>query len=100
MTKNEILSELAKEKFIENTLKNISKGSFKNIDDLSQDLYLKLLEKDEDKIVDLYEKKQLNYFIVKMITTNLFSPRSDYAYDYKKWDDKRTDLSTIIDNEE
>lgn len=100
MTKYEIIEELAREKFIEQSLSNISKGTFKNTEDLAQDLYLKLLEKEDDKIVSLYENNQLKFFIVKMITTNLFSPRSDYAYDYKKWDDKKTDISTIIEKED
>lgn len=96
MTKNEIIERIAKEKMIEEIINNLAIGETKfNLDDLKQDVYLALLNKDEDKIIQLYINKQLKFYIVRMIINQLFSKTSPYYLKYKK-NDK---IFTTLDNE-
>lgn len=86
MTKKQIINQLAKRKTIENILNKFVKyQSYK--DDLSQDLYISLLEKPDDQIIKLYESEQLNYFIVGMIRHNIISKTSPFYKQYKKFQD-------------
>ena len=91
-TKYEIIEELAKNKVVEEIVNNTAKGSYPDTDDFINDIYLELLEKPEDKIQQLYEKKQIKFFISRMITNNLFSANSRYYYKYQIWNNKRTEL--------
>ena len=91
-TKNEIIEELAKNKVVEEIAINTSKGSYPDLDDFINDIYLELLEKPEDKIQQLYQKNQIKFFISRMITNNLFSANSRYYYKYQLWNNKRTEL--------
>lgn len=85
VTKEEIISKLASDRTIENLIENITHTRDEDFKDLAQDLYLDLLNKDDDKIISLWEKGEMNYFIVKMITNSVFSANSPYYYLYKKF---------------
>lgn len=95
-TKKEIVNDLANNKFIENIL-------FKNrlvspyVEDLAQDLYISLLDKDEQFIIDLYNKKQLEFYIRRMITNNIFSKTSQYYMKYQKFRKKSDELKYDTD---
>lgn len=78
MTKNEVVEKLAKERIVEQIVSNISKSSDDLLNDLVQEIYLDLLEKDEDKIINLYETNQMRYFITRMIINNLHSTNSPF----------------------
>lgn len=54
-------------------------------DDLEQEIYMILLEYDKDKIIELYEKKQLRYFIVGIIQRQYNSKTSPFYKKYKKY---------------
>lgn len=54
-------------------------------DDLIQDVALVVLEKPPEFISELYDKKQLKYYIVRVIMNNLFSTSSPYYCKYKKY---------------
>lgn len=86
MTKNEIIEKLAKERLVEQICSNIAKSS--NYDDtlkdLSQNIYVDLLSKDEEKIINLYETNQIRFFVVRMVTNNLFSKNSPFYQTFKK----------------
>lgn len=92
-TKNEIVELIANEKLIEDVILNITGEMTTNYQDLAQDLYISLLEKEESKIVELYEKKELRWFIVRMVLNNLKSVNSRYYYNYIK----NTDYTNIDD---
>lgn len=100
MTKYEIIEELAKNKVVEEIANNTAKNSFPNIEDFVNDIYLELLEKPEDKIQQLYEKKQIKFFISRMVTNNLFSANSRYYYKYQMWNNKRTELKEFKTTED
>ena len=84
MTKNDVVEIIAKEKMVETAIANIAKTNSDVLNDLSQNIYLDLLSKDEDKIINLYETNQLRFFIVRMITNNLFSKNSPFYQTFKK----------------
>ena len=84
MTKNEVIGKLAKEKVVETAITNIAKTNSDTLKDLSQNIYVDLLLKDEEKIVNLYETNQLRFFIVRMILNNLFSKNSPFYQTFKK----------------
>lgn len=83
--KQQIIRELAQQKKIEELVDNITKTSSFELDDLVQDIYVNLLEYDAEKLIKLYESKQLIFFIVRMIYNNYFSKTSRYYYKYKKF---------------
>lgn len=78
MTKNEVVNIIAKERLVEQIVSNIAKSSDDLLNDLSQEIYLDLLQKDEDKIINLYETNQMRYFITRMIINNLHSTNSPF----------------------
>ena len=78
MSKNEIIGRLAKERMVETIVSNIAKSADDLLNDLSQEIYLDLLQKDEDKIINLYETNQMRYFITRMIINNLHSTNSPF----------------------
>ena len=94
MTKNEVISVIAKERMVEQIVSNIAKSSDDLLNDLVQEIYLDLLSKSEEKIVNLYETNQLRFFIVRMATNNLFSKNSPYYQTFKK----NANLTVDIDN--
>lgn len=77
----EIAAILAREQRVETMVKNIAHAHSLSQDlrDLCQMVYLLILTYDPDKIVDLWENDQINFFLARIIRTNLFSPRSPYA---------------------
>ena len=77
---------IAKEKVVEQIVSNIAKSADcdDTLKDLSQEIYLDLLSKDEEKIVNLYETNQIRFFVVRMVTNNLFSKNSPFYQTFKK----------------
>lgn len=62
------------------------------MNDLEQDIYVELLEKDDDVIETLYNKNQLNYYLTRMVINNINSKTSRYFYKYKKDKLKQTKI--------
>lgn len=56
-----------------------------DIEDLTQEIYLILLEYDTEKIEQMYINGQLNFFIVKIINNQYFSANSPFYKKYKKY---------------
>lgn len=96
MTKREIIEGIAKKKVVEKIISSITKCSEESLNDLAQDIYINLLEKDENYIVDINERKEIKKFIVGMVKNNYFSKTSRYFKDYKKWEINKRQ----IENEE
>lgn len=82
MTKYEIINELAKNKTVEKMLTHFSTI---NKADLSQNIYLSLLCKDENMLNELYSKGQINQYICGIIYRQVFSGHSHhYCQNVKK----------------
>lgn len=81
---NKIMTEIYEEKTVRDILENMRVSST-DIDDLEQEIYMILLEYKKDKIVELYENKQLKYFIVGIIQRQYNSKTSPFYKKYKKY---------------
>lgn len=93
MEKYEIVAELAQNKTIEEIVGNIAKNPQDDtLKDLAQMLYEDLLLKDEEKIVQLYEDGQLQYFITRMVLNSINSKTSRYYYLFGRFNNKIQEL--------
>ena len=101
MTSNQIINELAKNKVVEKLVANISPddnppGSLSSDNqDLSQLIYLTLLEKPNSLIEDLYSKGELIFYVIRIITRNVYSTTSPYYRTIKKFKNKTTDINDL-----
>ena len=102
-TNSEIINEIANAQLIEEIIGGVSYSKFENqvnLQDLAQDIYLQLLQMRTDKLNDLYIKKQLRFWVTRIITNNIHSKTSPYFYTYKKAQMQSVSISDIdIDNE-
>lgn len=95
MTKKQIIDEIAHTSTVEKIVYKMlaaSKNRFDCPDDLVQDIYILLLEKDDSLISDLYNKKELGYYILKITRNQLISDHSPYYYKYIKFGTQSDDL--------
>lgn len=99
MTKNEVIGKLAKERIVETIVSNIAKSSDDLLNDLVQEIYLDLLQKDEDKIIKLYESNQMRYFITRMVINNIHSTNSPYWCKYKRFTQNMNEITGDIADE-
>lgn len=91
--KNDIIGMLALSGKVEELISNITKTpKNEDITDLAQDIYLELLQKPDSLIQELHNKGELLYFIVKIITNNIYSQNSPYYYKYIKYNERRKPL--------
>lgn len=79
-----IIEELYREKVIRNIITNMNVFEG-DIDDLEQEVFTILLEYDVNKIIEMYNKKQLKFFIVGIVTRQYFSKTSPFYKKYKKY---------------
>ena len=102
-TNAQIINEIANAHLIEEIISGITYSKFENAEnlkDLAQDIYLQLLQMDTKKLHDLYCKKQLRYWITRIITNNIHSKTSPYYYQYKKAQRQSVNINDIdIDDE-
>lgn len=101
MTRGEIITQLKKENLVRKIINNTNKGQEQkyNMDDLEQDIWLELLTKQsEEKIVELYQKNQIHYFISRLVSNNLKSITSRYYYTYKKRMLQNVEIDDLIKN--
>ena len=80
MTRNEIVEQIAREKRVENYIRNVAHTSrlAQDLQDLAQMVYLTLLTYDEDKILDLWENDELGFFIARVVLTQYRSTDSPW----------------------
>lgn len=81
---NRIIEEVYDKGIIRDIIENM-RVSRLDADDLEQEIFMILLEYDKDKIIELYEKKQLRYFIVGIIQRQYNSKTSPFYKKYKKY---------------
>ena len=71
MTKSDVLTYIANQNIIGDIIMNICGSIDSDLQDLAQDMFLSLYDKPESLLVQLYDNKQLNYYIAKMIKNNI-----------------------------
>lgn len=99
MSKNEIIAKLASVKMVEGIVHNVSKKDDDQLNDLVQDIYMSLMEKDEEKIVKLYEDNQMRFFITRMVINNIHSKNSPYWCNYKRFTTNMNELGDYTDGD-
>lgn len=96
MTKVEIIDELSKDSTVEKIIYKLlpaSKNRFDCPEDLVQDIYVLLLEKDDKLIIDLYNKGELGFYLLRIAKNQLLSANSPYFYKYIKFRAQSDDIS-------
>ena len=84
MTKEGVVELVAREGWIEECIKTVSGGVWRSeYSDLTQDILIELLN--QTKIVDLYEKGQLKFYVMRIIRNNLQSATSRFFYRYRRF---------------
>ena len=96
MTKYEVVDIIAKEHLVDrivNKLLSSSRNPFDCPEDLIQDIYLLLLQKDDNLIVNLYNKEEIGFYLLKISRNQLLSKNSPYYTKYIKFRANSDDLT-------
>lgn len=91
-----IVAELAKEKRVELMVQKIAHQSLSpDLKDLSQMVYEIILNYDHDKVLDLWENGQINFFIARIILNQFRSSTSPFHTIYRKFSMKASDITGL-----
>lgn len=88
--KNEIITTLYQSKEVNDFIKKIKPVDLQ--DDLKQYAFTVLCEKPDEFIIELNNKKQLKFFLVKIISNSVFSNRSGFLTQHKLNDELHVDV--------
>lgn len=92
-----IIETLAKERRVEAMVENIAHHSLTaDLKDLCQMVYLVLLEYDEDKILDLWENGQINFFLARIIINQYRSSNSPFHTLFRKYQERSETIGVDI----
>ena len=84
MSTRGVVEEIARSKLIQECIKVVTGGVWRSeYDDLVQDILIEMLN--QTKIVDLYEKGQLKFYVMRIIRNNLQSATSRFFYRYRRF---------------
>ena len=97
MDKYKIIDEISKDKLVEEVVYNIGNKGDEDLKDLIQDIYINLLEKEDNLIETLYNTNQLKYFIIRMVVNNIHSKNSPYYTKYKKDKINKVNIEELYD---
>lgn len=94
MTNEEVIACIAENDILKDIIRNIGFTENKtNLQDLEQDIYLELLERDDDLLPNLYKANQLKYYLSRIVINNIRSKNSRYFYRYKKGENLKEELA-------
>lgn len=86
MTKLEIIDDMARRRVVEQLLSTQTQyKSNPYIDDLAQDIYIILLNEDDELIERLYNEGSLVYYTIRIMKNNLHSTTSQFYYNYQRY---------------
>ncbi len=93
-----IVEDLAHNRFVETLVLNVTHQSriFGEIADLTQIIYLALLEMDSARLQTLVRSKELKFFVIRMITNQYYSVNSPFYKEIRKFKMKSCELSSQI----
>ena len=85
MTKEGVVEYIARSKLIQECILIVTGGVWRSeYDDLVQDLLVEFLDQGK-KIVELYEKDQLRYYVMRIVRNNIQSNTSRFFYRYRRF---------------
>ena len=96
MTKCDVVEKLYKDGTVDRIIYKLlssSKNPFDCPEDLIQDIYLLLLQKDDDLIVNLYNKGEIGFYLLKIAKNQLLSANSPYYQKYIRFQSNSDDIS-------
>ena len=84
MSTRGVVEYIARSKLIQECILIVTGGVWRSeYDDLVQDVLIEMLN--QTKIVDLYEKGQLKFYIMRIIRNNIQSNTSRFFYRYRRF---------------
>ena len=84
MSTREVVERIAREGWVEECIKTVSGGVWRSeYSDLVQDVLIELLN--QTKVVDLYKKGQLKFYIMRVVRNNIQSATSRFYYRYRRF---------------
>ena len=84
MSTREVVEYIAQSKLIQECILVVTGGVWRSeYDDLVQDILIELLN--QTKIVDLYEKGQLKFYVMRIVRNNIQSNTSRFFYRYRRF---------------
>ena len=91
-----MVAKIAQERRVETMVENIAKSPLTpDLKDLSQMVYLILLEYDESKLRDLWDHGQMNFFIARIILNQYRSTNSPYYKLFRKYARKAEEIESV-----
>ena len=92
MTKSEVIDWIVSQKLVEKLSTRFSSqlGTLK--EDWIQEMYLTICEMNEEKLVGLFERNQLVYYIISVCKNQALYPKSDFN---KRYNDDRLIISDL-----
>ena len=91
-----IIDKIAKDGVLDEIVNNVAKNvKDEDLKDLKQDIYITLLEKDEELLEKIYERGQINYLLTRIVVNNINSKTSRFYYLYKKNNQKNIPLDDL-----
>ena len=84
MTTREVVEEVARTKLVQECILIVTGGVWRSeFADLTQDILIEMLN--QTKIVDLYEKGQLKFYVMRIVRNNIQSNTSRFFYRYRRF---------------
>ena len=84
MSTRGVVEEIARSKLIQECILVVTGGVWRSeYDDLVQDILIEMLN--QTKIVDLYEKGQLKFYVMRIVRNNIQSNTSRFFYRYRRF---------------
>ena len=84
MSTRGVVEYIARSKLIQECILIVTGGVWRSeYDDLVQDILIEMLN--QTKIVDLYEKGQLKFYVMRIVRNNIQSNTSRFFYRYRRF---------------
>ena len=83
-TKNEIIAEIYNSEIYNTILNNFNTHEIKHPEDLKQEMFCILLEKDESLIINAYNNNTLKYYFIRILINQTRSKTSPFYRKYRK----------------
>ena len=84
MSTREVVEYIARSKLIQECILMVTGGVWRSeYDDLVQDILMELL--DQEKVVSLFQKNQLRYYVMRIVRNNIQSNTSRFFYRYRRF---------------
>lgn len=90
MTKNEIIELIARERRVERLVEAVAPTCTAK-SDLSQMVYLALLEKSEESVRKAWDDGYINYLIVAMVSRQYYYKETPYWYQFRRYSAKEAE---------